>query len=97
MSSSPQKEQVSSYERNPLGQGPFPCPECGQIKLVWVTGDCTLLDGSVVPNIRRLQCSSCKEDFFDHNAMSVIEAYRRKTSKKEVNIQKRRKYDTEII
>ncbi len=97
MSSYLQNDQVNTYERNPLGQGPFPCPECGQINLVWVTGDCTLLDGTVVPNLKRLQCSSCQEDFFDHNAMGVIEAHRRKIAHKDTNIQKRKKYDTEVV
>jgi len=37
MSSYLQNDQVNTHEKKPLGQGPFPCSECGQINLVWVT------------------------------------------------------------
>ncbi len=97
MSSYLQNDQVDTDESSPLGQGPFPCPECGQISLVWVTGDCTLLNGTVVPNLKRLKCSSCLEDFFDHIAMGVIEAYRRKIDHKDANIRKRKKHNTKVV
>ncbi|MDP8240066.1 MAG: hypothetical protein P9X24_13325 [Candidatus Hatepunaea meridiana] len=49
------------------------CPECGQMSMIRIKDDCKLLDGTLIPNLERWQCSSCKADFFDVEAMRVIE------------------------
>ncbi|MDP8239671.1 MAG: YgiT-type zinc finger protein [Candidatus Hatepunaea meridiana] len=54
----------------------FPCPECGRPTLSRIVEDFKLLDGRIVPNLERTHCSSCKEEFFDIEAMRKIEAVR---------------------
>ena len=54
----------------------LPCPECGKISLGWVIGDCKLLDGTIVPNLERIQCSACGGNLFDLAAMRRIREVR---------------------
>lgn len=94
MSSSHRKDRpYKIIERSNLGKEPLPCPECGKICMVHVIGDCELLDGTIVPNLRRLQCSSCNEDFFDHDAMGVIQSYRREISNRNAKGKKEREVE----
>ena len=51
---------------------PLPCPECGKESMRRVQGDCKLLDGMVVRDLSRYQCSACGADFFDRAAMREI-------------------------
>jgi predicted RNA-binding Zn-ribbon protein involved in translation (DUF1610 family) len=57
-------------------EGIYSCPECGEREVRWVVGDCRLLDGTLVPNLERLQCSSCGENLFDLEAMRRIREVR---------------------
>ncbi len=54
----------------------YTCPECGEHAVRWVTGDCKLLDGTLVPDLERMQCSSCGENLFDLAAMRRIREVR---------------------
>lgn len=54
----------------------LPCPECGKVTLRWVRNDCRLLDGTVVPNLERIQCASCGGNLFDLAAMRRIREVR---------------------
>lgn len=74
--SSSQPKGMSKRNREP-GSGFLPCPECGQAAMRRVKGVCHLLDGVVVANLERWQCSSCGEDFFDPAAMDRIAAARK--------------------
>jgi len=97
MSSYHQNMQQSDKGQLALsGKEPLPCPDCGKVSLIRVKNDCTLLDGTVVPNLERLQCSSCKANFFDVPAMDAISAHRRKISRKDTDMQSRKKQDTKI-
>ncbi|NQU05564.1 MAG: hypothetical protein HQ568_05685 [Calditrichaeota bacterium] len=83
--------------KSPLGTGPLPCPDCGQITMIQVQKDCTLLDGVIVPKLDHWQCSSCKAAFFDDPAMDDIEAHRRKATHKNVGSLKKKKHATEVM
>ena len=59
------------------------CPECGKETLVWEFGDCTLLDGTVVPNLEYMHCTMCGENLFDLQAMQRIREVRKNLQKKD--------------
>ena len=61
------------FKADPEG---LPCPECGKISLEWIQNDCILLDGTMVPDLERLQCASCGENLFDLEAMRRIREVR---------------------
>ncbi len=52
------------------------CHECGEHAVHWVKDDCKLLDGTVVPDLERLQCASCGANLFDLAAMRRIRKFR---------------------
>jgi rubredoxin len=52
------------------------CPECGQKAMLRTSGPCKFMDGTLVPELERFQCKACKAEFFDDDAMGVIEAFR---------------------
>jgi len=56
----------------------LPCPECGQVAMKHVEKDCTLKDGTYIPNLIFLYCSSCQSKFYDNSAMEMIESFRQK-------------------
>lgn len=58
------------------------CPECGKKAMRRARGPCQLLDGTLIPDLERFHCFSCKADFFDDVAMGVIEKFRRSLSPK---------------
>ena len=60
----------------------LPCPECGRLTMKCVRGPCTLRDGTVIPELERLQCGSCRANFFDDGAMRAIAEFRRRSSHK---------------
>ena len=80
------KSTTSSYPQNvSLIESPwtkeekedvYTCPECGERAVRWVTGDCKLLDGAIIPDLERMQCSSCGENLFDLAAMRRIREVR---------------------
>jgi hypothetical protein len=60
----------------------LPCPECGKLAMKRVRGPCTLRDGTVLPELERLQCNNCRANFFDDNAMWAVAEFRRRSSHK---------------
>lgn len=58
------------------------CPECGEKAMRRVTGACRLLDGTIVPELERFQCSACQANFFDTAAMKMIDAFRKADQEK---------------
>ncbi len=54
----------------------LPCPTCGSLAMKRIRGDCTLQDGTVVPDLERFQCRQCQENFFDDAAMRAITDFR---------------------
>lgn len=54
----------------------FRCPTCGAEAFRWVTEDCKLLDGTVVPDLEHLKCFECGERCFDIAAMRRIREVR---------------------
>lgn len=101
------KHTTSSSPRNvPLIESPwtkeekedvYTCPECGERAVRWVTGDCKLLDGVMVPDLERMQCSSCGENLFDLAAMRRIREVREslETKRKSRRSSPKRKMETE--
>ena len=57
----------------------FPCPECGEMQLHYVTEDIILRDGKKILNLRHLKCAACNSRFFDDEAIRKINRERRKT------------------
>ena len=51
----------------------LPCPECGALAMVRVKKVMRFSDGLVVPKLDRFQCGECGANFFDDDAMGVIE------------------------
>lgn len=58
------------------------CPECGEKAMRRVTGACRLLDGTIVPELERFQCSACQANFFDTAAMKKIDVFRKADQQK---------------
>jgi len=54
----------------------LPCPECSKETLAWLSGNCALLDGTVVPDLDYIHCSSCGHNLFDLQAMQRIREFR---------------------
>jgi len=54
------------------------CPECGEKALIRVKKSHRLHDGVVMPKLDRLECQSCKANFFDPYAMDAIEEFRKR-------------------
>lgn len=69
MSLSPQKEARISE--------PFPCPECGAVRMVHTVEDCRLDDGFLIKQLRHLKCQACGSRFFDDDAIHRIQSERR--------------------
>lgn len=67
----------------------LPCPECGRLAMKRVRGPCTLRDGTVIPDLERLQCSSCRANFFDDAAMRSIAEFRQRSSHKALAVRRR--------
>ena len=59
---------------------PFPCPECGAVKMTLVVENCRLEDGLVVNRLKHYKCKTCSTRFFDDSAMHRIQAERAKKS-----------------
>jgi len=79
MSLSLQKSQRTKTKSLNRKEGLLPCPECGQIAMKRIRGTCKLGDGTVITDLERFQCDSCKANFFDDAAMEVIESFRNTT------------------
>ena len=77
MSSSHRKKARSKVDAE-VSTKVLPCPECGMETLERMTGDCTLLDGTVIKNLSRYHCSNCGADLFDQAAMREIRKQRGK-------------------
>lgn len=58
----------------------FPCPECGNITMQLVQVDCTLNDGTYIPNLEYYFCSSCQSKFYHDAAMEKIETVRQRSA-----------------
>lgn len=56
---------------------PLPCPTCGAVELVTMTGDCTMEDGVVIPELERLQCRVCGEKLFSPESVDKIQRFRK--------------------
>jgi len=69
----------SSLQKKAQSSEKWPCPECGEMGLHYVTEDITLSDGKKIHKLRHLKCGFCKSRFFDDEAMHFIQ-WRRKTS-----------------
>jgi len=55
------------------------CPMCDQKALIRVTSSSLLEeDDTVMPELDRLQCQSCKDDLFDLYAMAQIAEFRKR-------------------
>jgi len=62
---------------NPLKEfDPLPCPECGQVEMKKIKADCTLSDGTFIPDLEYFYCSSCHSRFYDDAGMARIERER---------------------
>ncbi|NQS98176.1 MAG: hypothetical protein HQ591_06970 [candidate division Zixibacteria bacterium] len=47
--------------------------------MIRLKSDCKLMDGVIVPDLERWQCSSCKANFFDVEDLHIIADFRVKT------------------
>lgn len=57
------------------------CPICNSDKLKTVTGELSFETsiGSVkIPEVTRIRCEVCHEEFFDHEANIILDQYRRR-------------------
>jgi YgiT-type zinc finger domain-containing protein len=57
------------------------CPICNSKKLKAITGELSFetAKGSVtIPEITRMRCEVCHEEFFDHEANVILDRYRGK-------------------
>jgi len=70
MSSSPQREAQTSE--------PFPCPECGAMRMSRTVENCRLEGGLTIRRLRHFKCKSCGARFFDDDAMHRIQSERDK-------------------
>ncbi len=64
---------------------PLPCPECGAVELVTMTGDCLMTDGTVIPDLERLQCRACGEKLFSPESVDKIQRIRNLKKRRPVN------------
>ena len=55
---------------------PFPCPECGTLRMVRTVETCRLEDGVTVKRLSHFKCRACGARFFDDEAMHRIQAAR---------------------
>jgi len=91
ISSSQTSQQIEKKKLIPPATG-WNCPMCGQKALIRVTSSILLEeDGTVMPELDRLQCRSCKEDLFDLYAMDAIAEFRRRHPLEKSAAQKIRK------
>ncbi len=67
------------------------CPQCGKKAMRRVGGPCQLLDGTLIPELERFQCSSCKANFFDDKAMKAIDKFRQALRQKSAVASRNRK------
>lgn len=65
------------------------CPECGKKAMRRASGPCELLDGTLIPQLERFHCFACGADFFDDEAMGVIEKFRQSPSQKSSPLRRR--------
>jgi YgiT-type zinc finger domain-containing protein len=57
------------------------CPNCNSDKLKTVTGELSFetSKGEVkIPEVTRIRCEVCHEEFFDHEANVILDRYRGK-------------------
>ena len=52
---------------------PLRCPECDQVEMKKIKSDCTLSDGTFIPDLEYFYCASCHSRFYDDAAMTRIE------------------------
>jgi predicted RNA-binding Zn-ribbon protein involved in translation (DUF1610 family) len=71
------KENVLEQEQSEDNEL-FPCPECGKMTIKRIKSDCTLRDGTFVPNLEFYYCSTCHAKLYDDAAMQKIEIFREK-------------------
>jgi predicted RNA-binding Zn-ribbon protein involved in translation (DUF1610 family) len=97
MSSSRQNGRPTNRGRRfvPPASG-WKCPECGEQALIRVKKSYRLHDGVVIPKLDRLQCQSCKSNFFDPYALDAIEEFRKSHPYKK-SMAKRPKADKKAI
>jgi hypothetical protein len=65
------------------------CPTCGKKTMRRVSSPCQLLDGTLIPELERFQCSACKANFFDDAAMHTIDKFRKSISHKPSQLRRR--------
>ena len=79
---SPMRSSFETTAKSPQWWDTLPavlnCPECGKKSMRRISGPCQLLDGTLIPELERFQCSSCKANFFDDAAMHTIDSFRHK-------------------
>lgn len=79
-SARPTEHQRSSFKEESNWWDDLPavlgCPQCGKRAMKRVSSPCQLLDGTLLPELERFQCSSCKANFFDDKAMKAIDKFR---------------------
>lgn len=73
MSLSLQKKHLIDRKKIAKELESLPCPECGQVTMKKIKRDCTLLDGTFIPELEYFYCSSCHSKFYDDVAMAKIE------------------------
>lgn len=74
------------------GQSPaWKCPTCVKRALFRVKKSYSLVDGTVIPKLDRLQCQLCKEEILDSPAMDVIEEFRKLHPLKKTSIKRHKK------
>ena len=60
------------------------CPLCGSIKIKQTRGEFKARVGKriiVIPSVKRQQCASCGEEFFDREANAILDRYRKTCGK----------------
>ncbi|HEX9654073.1 MAG TPA: YgiT-type zinc finger protein, partial [bacterium] len=59
------------------------CPICNSTKLKTVTGELsfeTAIGEVEIPEVTRIRCQVCHEEFFDHAANVILDQYRGKSN-----------------
>ena len=70
----------SSLQSEARMSEPFPCPECGAMRMAHTVENCRTEDGLILRRLRHLKCSACGARFFDDEAIHRIQRERAKRS-----------------
>ncbi len=89
-------QRIKETDLQAVSKTTYVCPQCGKQRMRQVAGPCEFDDGDIIPHLERMHCFACGSDFFDPQAMDVIEEFWKTQKQTSKRIRRAKKSSTAI-